>query len=208
MVAPLIAGFVWTTLLDTRFGPVNQVITAIGGPSVPWLTDPTMAFISIIIVDTWQWTPFMFLILFTALRTLPVEPFEAARVDGASAWRVFRDVTFPMLLPATMGVLLLRSIEAMKLFDIVYYMTAGGPANATSTLSLLAYYMGPQSDNYGYAAAISVVLLVMVMVFGMLMPGSVALLARGRRDNAQRLAIAYVAENRGRVQREAAMDAL
>ena len=94
MVAPLVIGFIWKTIFDSRFGPVNDVITALGGSAVPWITDKVLAFISILVVDTWQWTPFVFLILYAGLRTLPVEPFEAARVDGASRWRMFWDVTF------------------------------------------------------------------------------------------------------------------
>jgi multiple sugar transport system permease protein len=193
MVAPLIAGFVWTTLFDTRFGPINEVIGLLGVPPVPWLTDPIMAFISVLVVDTWQWTPFMFLIMYAGLRTLPVEPFEAARVDGATGWRVFWDVTFPMLLPATMAALLLRSIEAAKLFDVVYYMTAGGPGNATSTVSLLAFFTGTQGGDYGYAAAMTLVLLVTVIVFGLGLPIAVALLSRIHKDRAEKLAIGYVA---------------
>ena len=195
MVAPLIAGFLWTTLLDTRFGPINQFIRAFGGPSIPWLTDPIMAFISVLIVDTWQWTPFMFLIMYAGLRTLPIEPFEAARVDGATPWRVFWDVTFPMLLPATVAAILLRLIEAAKLFDIVYYMTAGGPGNSTSTVSLLAFFAGTQGGNYGYAAAMTLVLLLTVIVFGVGFPLIVSFLSRRRRDNAQALALQFVADH-------------
>jgi multiple sugar transport system permease protein len=201
MVAPLIAGFVWSTLLDTRFGPINQLLSALGGPSVPWLTEPTVAFVSVLIVDTWQWTPFMFLIMYAGLRTLPIEPFEAARVDGASNWRIFWDVTFPMLLPATIAAVLLRFIEAAKLFDVVYYMTAGGPGNSTSTVSLLAFFAGTQSGNYGYAAAMTIALLVTVIVVGMGLPIVVSLLARMRRDNAQTLAIQLVRNARQSGQR-------
>jgi multiple sugar transport system permease protein len=193
MVAPLVAGFVWKTLLDTRFGPINQLITALGGSAVPWLTDAHMAFVSILIVDTWQWTPFMFLVMYAGLRTLPTEPFEAARVDGASPWRVFTDVTFPMLIPATIAAILLRWIEAAKLFDVVYYMTAGGPGNSTSTVSLLAFFTGTQNGNYGYAAAMTLVLLVTVIAVSMALPLIVAALTRLRRDSAQDLAIRMVA---------------
>ncbi len=204
-ITPLVAGFVWSTLLDTRFGPVNDVITALGGSAIPWLTDPFFAFVSVLIVDTWMWTPFVFLLMYTGLRMLPSEPFEAARVDGASGWRVFRDVTFPMLMPFTLGVLLLRSIEAMKLFDIVYYMTAGGPGNSTSTVSLLAYFAGPKSNDYGYAATMSVLLLITAIAFGMSMPGLVAAAMRRRGDGSLARAQEAVASGRFRAEREAEM---
>jgi multiple sugar transport system permease protein len=110
----------------------------------------------------------MFLILFAGLRTLPKEPFEAARVDGASSWRVFCDLTFPMLIPASVAAVLLRSIEAFKLFDIVFYVTGGGPGGATSTVSLQGYFTALRSGNLGYGAAMSIVLLVTVMVLAVL----------------------------------------
>jgi len=134
---------------------------------VLWLNQAKLAFTSILIVDTWQWTPFMFLILFAGLRTLPREPFEAARVDGASDWRIFWDHTFPMLLPASIAAILLRAIEAFKLFDVVFYVTGGGPGGATSTVTLQGYFTALRSGNLGYGAAMSIVLLVTVMALAM-----------------------------------------
>lgn len=106
----------------------------------------------------------MFLILFAGLRILPKEPFEAARVDGASDWRIFWDLTFPMLIPASIGAILLRSIEAFKLFDIVFYITGGGPGGATSTATLQGYFTALRSGNLGYGAAMSIVLFLTVVV--------------------------------------------
>ena len=164
MVAPLIVGFIWQTLLDSRYGPINAVLRALGIESLPWITDPTLAFSSIVLVDTWQWTPFVFLILFAGLRTLPTEPFEAARVDGASGWRIFWDMTFPMLIPASIAAILLRGIEAFKLFDIVFYITGGGPGGATGTATLTAYFTALRSGSMGYGAAMTVILLLTVIV--------------------------------------------
>jgi multiple sugar transport system permease protein len=164
MLAPLIIGFVWQTLFDTRYGPLNVWSRALGVGTIEWLTEPVLAFVSIILVDTWQWTPFMFLILFAGLRSLPTEPFEAARVDGASGWRVFWDMTFPMLIPASLAAILLKAIQTFKLFDIVFFMTGGGPGSATSTVTLSAYTTALQSGNIGYGAAMTVVLLLTVIV--------------------------------------------
>lgn len=164
MLAPLIIGFVWQTLFDTRYGPLNVWSRALGGGTIEWLTEPGLAFVSILLVDTWQWTPFMFLILFAGLRSLPTEPFEAARVDGASGWRVFWDMTFPMLIPASLAAILLKAIQTFKLFDIVYFMTGGGPGSATSTVTLSAYTTALQSGDIGYGAAMTVVLLLTVIV--------------------------------------------
>lgn len=167
MIAPLIVGFIWQTLLDSRYGPLNGLLRALGIDPVAWLTDPSFAFVSILVVDAWQWTPFVFLVLYAGLRTLPTEPFEAARVDGASAWRTFADITFPMLIPASIAAILLRAIEAFKLFDIVFYVTGGGPGGATGTVSLLGYFTALRSGNMGYGAAMTVVLLLTVIVIAM-----------------------------------------
>ena len=165
MLPPLIIGFIWQMLFDSRYGPMNAFLKSVVGiPPVLWLTDPLLAFIAIIIVDTWQWTPFMFLILFAGLRMLPREPFEAARVDGASGWQIFWDMTFPMLLPVSIGAIMLRGIEAFKLFDIVFFITGGGPGSATSTLTLTGYFTALRSGNMGYGAAMSFLLLLSVII--------------------------------------------
>jgi multiple sugar transport system permease protein len=184
-VAPLIIGFIWLMMLDTRKGPINDLLTAVGLPAVPWLTDPHLAFVSVLIVDTWQWTPFMFLIMYAGVSTLPREPFEAARVDGATPWRMFWGVTFPMLLPASIAAVLLRAIESFKLFDAVFYLTGGGPGNQTSTVTLAAYFAGLRGGDVGYGAAMTIVLLLTVTIFGLVLPIAVRLFSRRRRDRAQ-----------------------
>ena len=170
MVAPLVIGFIWKTMLDSRLGPVDDLLRHVFGVAVPWLTNEGLAFISILIVDTWQWTPFMFLILFAGIASMPSEPFEAAYVDGASRWRVFWDITFPMLGPASLAAVLLRGIEAFKIFDVVYYVTGGGPGSVTTTTTLTAYFTGLRSGHVGYGAAMTVVLLLTVMAFGSVFP--------------------------------------
>ena len=192
MVAPLVIGFIWKTIFDSRFGPVNDVITALGGEAIPWITDNLLAFVSILVVDTWQWTPFVFLILYAGLRTLPVEPFEAARVDGASRWRMFWGVTFPMLIPASVAAILLRGIEAFKIFDIVFYITGGGPGTATTTTTLTAYFTGLRSGYVGYGGAMAVILFLTVILFGFTLPVMVRLVTR-RRNRALKQALAVVA---------------
>ena len=181
MVPPLIVGFVWKTMFDSRYGPLSAINRILHIPPILWLNDPILAFISIVIVDTWQWAPFMFLILFAGLRSLPKEPFEAARVDGASDWRIFWDLTFPMLIPVSIGAILLRSIEAFKLFDIVFYITGGGPGGATSTATLQGYFTALRSGNLGYGAAMSMVLFVTVAVLATI---ALLLVQRPRRRKA------------------------
>lgn len=164
MLTPIVVGFIWKTILDPSSGPMDNILTHIGLPAIKWLSDPAAAFAGIVLVDVWEWTPFIFLILYAGLRSLPVEAFESAKVDGASNWRIFWDLTFPMMLPASIAAVLLRSIEAFKLFDIVYLITGGGPGVATSTLTLTAYFTGLRTGNLGAAAAMTVLLLLIVLV--------------------------------------------
>jgi len=164
MFTPVVVGFVWKMLFDPSYGPINDLMTAVGLPSIPWFSERIPAMVAIVVADTWQWTPFMVLILFAGLRSLPTAPLEAAVVDGASGWRLFWDHMMPMLLPASMTAILLRSIEAFKLFDVVYLMTGGGPGVGTSTVTLTAYFTGIRSGDLGSAAAMTTILLIVVLV--------------------------------------------
>jgi len=167
LLTPIVVGFIWKMMLDPSFGPIDNVLGHLGLADINWLSSPMPAFMGIVLADTWEWTPFMFLILFAGLRSLPTEPFESARVDGASPWRIFWDLTFPMMLPASAAAILLRSVESFKLFDIVYLITAGGPGAATSTVSLEAYFTGLRAGDLGSAAAMTIILLVIVIAVTM-----------------------------------------
>lgn len=180
LLTPIVVGFIWKMMLDPSFGPIDDALAHLGLPRVNWLSSPVPAFFGIVLADTWEWTPFMFLILFAGLRSLPIEPFESARVDGASAWRIFWDLTFPMMIPASAAAILLRSIESFKLFDIVYLITAGGPGVATSTVSLDAYFTGLRAGNLGSAAAMTIVLLIIVIVVTMVFLQIIQRLTRQR----------------------------
>jgi multiple sugar transport system permease protein len=114
---------------------------------------------SVIVADVWEWTPFIFLLMLAGLASLPSEPYEAAEVDGASAWRQFWDLTLPFLKPVIAIALLLRIMDALRLFDLVFILTGGGPANATETLSFYIYKVALRFVDIGYAAAISLVVL-------------------------------------------------
>jgi multiple sugar transport system permease protein len=180
LLTPIVVGFIWKMMLDPTYGPVDDVLAHLGLPRVNWLSSPVPAFIGIIIADTWEWTPFMFLILFAGLRSLPAEPFESARVDGASPWRIFWDLTFPLMIPASVAAVLLRSVESFKLFDIVYLITAGGPGVATSTVSLDAYFTGLRAGDLGTAAAMTIVLLAIVVVVTLVFLQAVVRFTRSR----------------------------
>jgi multiple sugar transport system permease protein len=164
MFTPVVVGFLWKTMFDPGYGPISWALGKLGLPAVPWFSERLPAMATIVVADVWQWTPFIFLILFAALRSLPTAPLEAAMVDGASGWRLFLDHMMPMLLPASMTAILLRSIEAFKLFDVVYLMTGGGPGVQTSTVTLSAYFTGLRSGDLGSAAAMTIILLIVVLI--------------------------------------------
>lgn len=158
VLSPVVVGIVWRSLFNPQFGWVNMVT----GLKLGWLSDPALALPSLMIVDTWQWTPFVFVILLSGLLGLPQEVIEASRIDGATAWQRFSKVIFPMILPLVGVVALLRAIEASKMFDLVFNLTSGGPGRATETLAFYTYRVAFKSFDQGYAAAITVVLSVLV----------------------------------------------
>ena len=165
MLTPAAVGYLGRMLFNESMGPINDIIKHLGGPTIPWLSNPTMALPSLILLDTWEWVPFMTIVLLAGLQSLPPEVFEGARVDGANEWNIFRHITFPMLAPVSITVVLIRALEAFKLFDIVMVMTGGGPGTATETVTMYAYIVGMTNGNLGYASAIAYSLLIMVIIF-------------------------------------------
>lgn len=165
MLTPAAVGYVGRMLFNETKGPVNDIIQHLGGPMIPWISEGALALPSLILVDAWEWTPFMMIVLFAGLQSLPPEVFEAARVDGAGGFQIFRHITFPMLVPVSLTVILIRGLEAFKLFDIAAVMTGGGPGTATETVTMYAYQVAMKNGNLGYASAIAYALLIMIIIF-------------------------------------------
>jgi len=165
MLTPAAVGYVGRMLFNESMGPINDIIQHLGGPLIPWLSNPRLALPSLILLDTWEWVPFMTIVLLAGLQSLPPEVFECARVDGANEWKIFSNITLPMLAPVSITVILIRALEAFKLFDIVMVMTGGGPGTATETVTMYAYIVGMKNGNLGYASAIAYSLLIMVVIF-------------------------------------------
>jgi len=164
MTTPVVMSVIWRTIFHESLGPANDILSFIGIDPIPWLSTATGAFTSVLIVEVWQWTPFMFLLLLAGLVSLPREPFLAAAIDGASAWRTFWQVTFPLMGPISIGAIIIRLIEASKIMDTVYVLTSGGPGTATETPSYYIYIRGLRDFQVGYSAALSLTYLV-VMIF-------------------------------------------
>jgi multiple sugar transport system permease protein len=160
ILAPIVVGLSWKTLmLSQLYGLVDHLAVLVGLGSKPWLTDVTWALASVIVIHTWQWTPFAFLVFLAGLYALPPEPFEAAMIDRASAWQIFRHLTLPMLRPAILVVVIFRTMIALRAFEGIYATTGGGPGTATEILNLYAYRVSFTSLSLGYGAALGTVLL-------------------------------------------------
>jgi multiple sugar transport system permease protein len=161
---PVAVGYLGITLYYERNGPINSLVRALGGEDIPWLSDPVWALVAVILVDIWQWTPFVFLITLAGLQGLPSELYDAARVDGAGATQNFRFLTFPLLTPLLWLILLLRMVESFRVFDIPVSLTLGGPGRATEVYSLYTYRTALRFFDHGYSAAQGFLLLVIVML--------------------------------------------
>jgi multiple sugar transport system permease protein len=164
ITAPVAIGLLWSLIFDPTLGAANEILRAIGIGPVPWLGDPAVAPWALVIVDAWQWTPFMALLVSAGIRNLPEEPFEAAAVDGASRWRTALFVGLPMLLPVITVAMLLRTVDLIRFFDSAFVMTQGGPVNSTNTLNILAYREAFMNQHGSYSAAIQVSLLLLVVL--------------------------------------------
>lgn len=163
-VTPVAALFTFRMMFHPSIGVLNALLKDLGLPPVDWLGTPSMALVSLLIVDCWQWTPFVLLIAAGGLASLDPEPLEAAALDGAGPWRVFWDHTLPMLAPYLAVAVVFRAIDAFKTFDVIFVLTGGGPGVATRTLNLLAYKQGIEFLSIGYAAALAIVMLAVTIL--------------------------------------------
>lgn len=164
MVAtPVAIGMVWLLMYENTIGFMNYFLGFFGIPPQPWLASQQTALTSLVIVDVWQWTPMIALIVLAGLVSLPSDPFEAAEVDGASGWQTLWHVTLPMLRPTIGVAVILRAIDALKTFDIIYSMTQGGPNYATETLNLYGYTLGFSYFKMGAASSLLMVFFAIVM---------------------------------------------
>ena len=170
MLPSVVVGVVWRLMLNPDFGAINGTLRRIGlnTASLTWTASPKLAMLSVIAVDVWQWTPFVFLVLLAGLQAIPEEPYEAALIDGSSPRQTFWHVTLPLLKPAILIVLLLRTMDLLRVFDQIFILTEGGPGFATETISLYIYRTAFRFFDFGYAAAMSFVLLALTNVISVI----------------------------------------
>jgi multiple sugar transport system permease protein len=153
--------------LFNEIGPVNQIFHLIGLGPFPWLADPRYAFPATIVANIWIGFPFNFILLYAGMRSIPIDVYEAARIDGARFWKRVAYITLPLLKPVSVAVLTLGTIYTVKVFDLVFIMTGGGPANGTQLLSTYAYQVGFSILNFGEAAAIATLMVLLVLLLNL-----------------------------------------
>lgn len=163
-----VVGLLAQVTLNQKYGVFNQMLGWVGVEPINFIGDPTNAFIGVVFWDIWQWTPFVALVLLAGLSTVPPEIEEAARLETRSAWKVLRHVQFPFLIPSLVAVLILRTADTLKLFDMVFTMTRGGPGSATEFIAVLIERVGNRQFDIGMASAQSVILLVLTIVLARL----------------------------------------
>jgi multiple sugar transport system permease protein len=164
LLTPIVVGLMWRALLNPEWGLFNWVTVKLGFGYIGWLSDPSLALWTLVLVDSWQWTPFIFVIVYARLQALPQEVFEAGSVDGANWFQRTFYLTLPLLMPAIVFAAVFRAIDAFRTFDLVYGLTNGGPVQATTTLSFEAFQNGFKFQRYGYASAVSYVMVIAAAV--------------------------------------------
>ncbi|WP_113700804.1 carbohydrate ABC transporter permease [Nonomuraea lactucae] len=164
MTTPVVMAAIWQTIFHESLGPVNDLLGRLGLEPVRWLTEAGPAVVALMTVEVWQWTPFMFLLMLAGLLSLPKEPFMAAAIDGAGAWRTFREVTFPLMAPVSVSAVIIRLIEASKLSDTVYVLTSGGPGSATESPGYYLYIRALKEQQTGYGGSLSLTYLILMIV--------------------------------------------
>lgn len=169
ILAPVVVGLAFRTMIMTpQYGILDYIFVVLGFGSKPWLADPNWALLSVIIIHTWQWTPFAFLVFLASLNALPSDPLEAALMDARNAWQRLWHVILPMIRPAVMIVIILRTMVALRAFAAIFSATGGGPGTATEILNLYTYRESFNSLNLGYGAALGTTLLVITVVISII----------------------------------------
>lgn len=159
VLPPIVVAIIWKVLFTPDISVLNWVLGLAHLPQPAWLAEPRLALPAIVVADVWEWFPFTLLMLLAALQMMPAEPIEAARIDGAGTWQVFRHVVLPLLRPAIVVTVLFRLIESVKAFPLIFIMTGGGPGTVTEATNYYAFLQGFTYSLLGFSAAISVVVL-------------------------------------------------
>jgi len=169
MATPVAVALVWAMMFHPQLGVLNYLLSLVGIPPQLWVFHPATVIPSLVLVETWQWAPLVMLVVLGGLAAAPTEPYESAEIDGASRWQMFRHITLPLIAPFIMVAALIRTIDAVKSFDIIYAITQGGPGNASETINLYLYSVAFAYYDVGYGSAVAVVFFVLVVALAALM---------------------------------------
>jgi multiple sugar transport system permease protein len=172
MATPVAIALVWTMMFHPQLGVLNYLLTSVGLPPSTWVYESSTVIPTLVLVETWQWTPLVMLIVLGGLASLPADPYEAASLDGASGWQSFRHITLPLVWPFIMVALVLRAVDALKAFDTIFVITGGGPGTSSETLNIYLYQQAFAYYDIGYASAIVVVFFVIIMAVTMVLMGT------------------------------------
>ncbi|TLD40427.1 MAG: Maltose/maltodextrin ABC transporter, permease protein MalF [Candidatus Jettenia ecosi] len=165
-IPTVVTARIWQWMFDYNLGIINYLFEILGLYRVNWLGKPFLAFFSIVIADVWKTAPFVAIIVLAGLSAIPQEIYKASAIDGANSWQRFRYITLPLILPIVGVAILFRAIDALRIFDLVYVLTGGGPGGSTETLSVYAYKLFFYKGDFGQGAATSVIILLLVAGFG------------------------------------------
>lgn len=163
-IAPILIALTWRTVFNPDFGLLNYLLGVIGLKGSLWVSSTHSAFASVMLVEVWQWTPYMAIILFAGLQAIPPQYYEAARIDGANRWQILRKITLPLNGMVTGVAIIFRTLGAFRSYDLIYGLTNGGPGNVTTNASLFAYRLAFEEGYVGKAAATCVILLIVIIV--------------------------------------------
>ncbi|MCC6192870.1 MAG: sugar ABC transporter permease [Burkholderiales bacterium] len=169
MATPVAVALVWTMMFHPQQGVLNYLLSLVGLPPSLWVYSPTLVIPSLVLVEVWHWTPLVMLIVLGGLAALPTEPYESARLDGASEWQLFRYITLPLVAPFLLVAGVIRTIDALKTFDTIYVITSGGPGTASETINLYLYLQAFAFYNIGYASAVVVIFFTIVLVLALVL---------------------------------------
>ena len=169
MATPVAVALVWTMMFHPQQGVLNYLLSLVGLPPSLWVYSPTLVIPSLVLVEIWHWTPLVMLIVLGGLAALPTEPYESARLDGASEWQLFRYITLPLIAPFLVVAAVIRTIDALKAFDTIYVISQGGPGTASETINLYLYLQAFAFYNVGNASAVVVVFFVIIMALALLL---------------------------------------
>ncbi len=169
MATPVAISLVWTMMFHPQLGVLNYLLSTVGLPPSSWVYDSQTVIPTLVMVETWQWTPLVMLIVLGGIASLPLDPYEAAILDGASVWQMFRHITLPLVWPFIMVAAVIRLIDALKTFDTIYVITLGGPGTSSETLNIMLYQTAFAYYDLGYGSAIVVVFFVLILLISLVL---------------------------------------